>query len=59
MDEDPIEITFLVITVLERLGIKYLIGGSLASFRTAMARRNWYLQSKPRTVRRQLYEADR
>ncbi|MBI4533757.1 MAG: hypothetical protein HY711_07395 [Candidatus Melainabacteria bacterium] len=31
MNEEPVEITFLVITALERLGIRYLIGGSLAS----------------------------
>jgi hypothetical protein len=31
MNEEPIEITLLVIAALERLGIRYLIGGSLAS----------------------------
>jgi len=31
MNEEPIEITFKVIDVLEKLGVRYLIGGSLAS----------------------------
>ena len=31
MNEEPIEITFLVIEAFEKLGIRYLIGGSLAS----------------------------
>ncbi len=31
MNDEPIEITFLVIDVLEKLGIRYLLGGSLAS----------------------------
>lgn len=31
MIDEPIEVTLLVITVLEKLGVRYLIGGSLAS----------------------------
>ena len=31
MNEEPIEITLIVISALEHLGIRYLIGGSLAS----------------------------
>ncbi len=31
VNEEPIEVTLLVISAFEELGIRYLIGGSLAS----------------------------
>lgn len=48
MQNEPIEVTLRVTAVLEKLGIPYLIGGSLASTLHGMIRTTQTLISSPR-----------
>ena len=43
MNSEPIAVTLQVIEVLDRLGVRYVIGGSLASAEdTILAKLDWY-----------------